>query len=153
MTVAPKVTIVTTRWLVRRDMPVIVSIENENFDFPWTENDFVDCLRSRNCIGIVAEVNQTVVGYMIYELHKTHFQLVNISVDKQFRRMGVAKKLVGLLTNKLEFGRRMSIYTMVAENNLGALNFLKSLGFIATSIERKPYDNVELDGYKMEFNL
>ena len=46
------------RWMIRRDMPEVLDIENQAFEFPWTEEDFIRCLRQRNCIGMVAELDQ-----------------------------------------------------------------------------------------------
>ena len=57
--------------MIRRDMPEVIPIETASFEFPWSEDDFVRCLRQRNCIGMVAEMDDQVVGFMIYELHKT----------------------------------------------------------------------------------
>ena len=65
------------RWMIRRDMSDVLSIENESFEFPWSEQDFIRCLRQRNCIGMVAEVDDQIVGFMIYELHKTRLHLLN----------------------------------------------------------------------------
>ena len=59
------------RWMIRRDMPEVLQTEQESFEFSWTEEDFLRCLRQRNCIGMVAEQGEKVVGFMIYELHKT----------------------------------------------------------------------------------
>src|SRR5690348_3144654 len=58
------------RWMIRRDMPEVLQTEQHSFEFPWTEEDFLRCLRQRNCIGMVAEQGEKVVGFMIYELHK-----------------------------------------------------------------------------------
>src|SRR5687768_6635477 len=52
------------RWMIRRDMPEVLSIETQCFEFPWTEEDFLRCLRQRNCIGMVAEQGEKVVGFM-----------------------------------------------------------------------------------------
>ncbi len=40
------------RWAIERDMPEIVQIEQESFDAPWTRDDFLRCLRQRDCIGM-----------------------------------------------------------------------------------------------------
>src|SRR5204862_6467086 len=58
------------RWMIRRDMPEVLHTEQQSFEFAWTEEDFLRCLRQRNCIGMVAEHGEKVVGFMIYELHK-----------------------------------------------------------------------------------
>ena len=45
------------RWMIRRDMPEVLDVERSSFEFPWAEDDFIRCLRQRNCIGMVAEVD------------------------------------------------------------------------------------------------
>ena len=77
------------RWMIRRDMPEVLSIEQSSFEFPWSEEDFIRCLRQRNCIGMVAEYDERVVGFMIYELHKDQLHVLNFSVRPDVRRRGV----------------------------------------------------------------
>jgi ribosomal-protein-alanine N-acetyltransferase len=54
------------RWMIRRDMPEVLHTEQGAFEYAWTEEDFLRCLRQRNCIGMVAEQGEKVVGFMIY---------------------------------------------------------------------------------------
>jgi len=42
------------RWMIRRDMQEVLQAEQQCFDQSWTEEDFLRCLRQRNCIGMVA---------------------------------------------------------------------------------------------------
>ena len=56
------------RWMIRRDMPEVLQAEQQSFEYAWTEDDFLRCLRQRNCIGMVAEHQDRIVGFMIYEL-------------------------------------------------------------------------------------
>lgn len=75
------------RWLIRRDMPEVLDIELGSFKFGiWNEDDFMCCLRQRNCIGMVAEYNHRIVGFMIYQLHKAKLHVLNFAVDPEFRR-------------------------------------------------------------------
>ncbi|MDR2763385.1 MAG: ribosomal-protein-alanine N-acetyltransferase RimI, partial [Planctomycetaceae bacterium] len=57
---------VYVRWMVRRDFPEVMAIEKNCFEFPWQEEDFQVCLKQRNCIGMVAEIDSRVAGFMIY---------------------------------------------------------------------------------------
>ena len=59
---------VQIRWMIRRDMAEVLDIERDSFEFNWTEEDFLSCLRQRNCIGMVAEHEGRVCGFMIYFL-------------------------------------------------------------------------------------
>jgi len=52
---ATKEVCVHIRWMIRRDMPEVLEIEDRSFEFSWSEEDFIRCLRQRNCIGMVAE--------------------------------------------------------------------------------------------------
>ncbi len=60
------------RWMIRRDMQEVLQTEQESFHVPWTEDDFLHCLRQRNCIGMVAESGDQVVGHVIYERRTSH---------------------------------------------------------------------------------
>ena len=59
---------VTIRWMIRRDMPEVLKIEAASFEYTWDEDEFLNLLRPRNCIGMVAEHENRVVGFMIYEM-------------------------------------------------------------------------------------
>ena len=77
--------------MIRRDMPAVIGIENACFEFAWNEDDFIRCLRQRNCIGMVAEEEDKVVGFMIYELHKNRLHILNFAVHPDHRRVGIGK--------------------------------------------------------------
>ena len=84
------------RWMIRRDMPEVLEIERQSFEFPWFEEDFIRCLRGRNCIGMVAEHAERVVGFMIYALHKTRLHILNFAVAADVRRRGIGTGLLHL---------------------------------------------------------
>ena len=115
--------------MIRRDLAEVLAIENSVFEFPWFEEDFIRCLRFRNSIGMVAEYGDRVVGFKIYELHRTRIHLLNFAVHADFQGMGVGTALMAKLQGKLGEGRRVRITTEVRERNLGAQLFLKRHGF------------------------
>jgi ribosomal-protein-alanine N-acetyltransferase len=139
------------RWMIRRDMPSVLAIEEASFEFPWSEEDFIRCLRQRNCIGMVAERDDQVVGFMIYELHKNRLHLLNFSVDPACRRTSIGRSMVEKLSSKLSQDRRNRITLEVRETNLGAQLFFKQLGFRAISVLRDFYEDTTEDAYLMQF--
>ena len=139
------------RWMIRRDMPEVLGIESEGFEFPWSEDDFIRCLRQRNCIGMVAEHDERVVGFMIYELHKSRLHVLNFAVAAEFRRRGVGRQMAGKLIGKLSNQRRTRILLEVRETNLHAQVFFRSLGFRAVSVLRDFYDDTTEDAYLMQY--
>ena len=139
------------RWMIRRDLAEVLEIEGESFEFPWSEEDFLRCLKQRNCIGMVAECNDQVVGFMIYELHKSKLHVLNFAVGSQFRRCGAGTQMIQKLTGKLSQQRRSRLMLEVRETNLDAQLFFRSLGFKAVSVLRDFYDDTTEDAYLMQY--
>jgi ribosomal-protein-alanine N-acetyltransferase len=139
------------RWMIRRDMAEVLETENESFEFPWSEDEFVRCLRQRNCIGMVADQDDEVVGFMVYELHKTRLHILNFAVASRYRRQGIGRKMVQKLIGKLSLQRRTRIVLEVRETNLSAQLFFRSLGFRAVNVLRDFYEDTTEDAYLMQF--
>jgi ribosomal-protein-alanine N-acetyltransferase len=141
------------RWMIRRDMPEVLHTEQESFEFAWTEEDFLRCLRQRNCIGMVAEQGEKVVGFMIYELHKNKLHILNFAVHPVCRRGGVGAQMVAKLISKLSSHRRTKITLEVRETNLTAQLFFRSQGFKAVRVLRSFYEDSGEDAFLMQYRL
>jgi [ribosomal protein S18]-alanine N-acetyltransferase len=141
------------RWMIRRDMPEVLQTEQRSFEYAWTEEDFLRCLRQRNCIGMVAEQGEKVVGFMIYELHKAKLHILNFAVQPNFRRSGIGTQMVAKLVSKLSSHRRTRITLEVRETNLGAQLFFRSQGFRAIRVLRTYYEDSGEDAFLMQYQL
>ena len=139
------------RWMIRRDMPEVLAIEADSFEFPWSEEDFIRCLRQRNCIGMVAEHQDRVVGFMIYELHKNKLHILNFCVHPDYRRQDVGSQMCRKLISKLSSQRRSRIRLEVRETNLAAQLFFRDLGFKALNVLRDFYEDTVEDAYLMQY--
>ncbi len=141
------------RWMIRTDMPTVYAIEKASFEFPWTEEEFIRCLRQRDVIGMVAEIDEQVVGFMCYALAKQRLELLSIAVHPEHRWKGIGATMVRKIVSKLAYQRRDRIVVRVRETNLSALNFFKSCGFLATNIERQAYEETSEDMIVMRFRI
>lgn len=145
---------INIRWMIRRDLPEVLAIEAETFVSPWGEKDFLHALRERNTIGMVAENRSgTVVGFMIYELHRETLRVTNFVVHPRFRRLGVGRQMIAKLVGKLSSQRRTTIDLHVRETNLAGQLFCRSQGFQAYAVCRKHFDDTGEDAYSMAFEL
>jgi ribosomal-protein-alanine N-acetyltransferase len=142
---------ITLRWMIRRDMPQVLQIEEQSFEFPWQEEDFVRCLRQRNCIGMVAEHHEQVAGFMVYELERSRLHILNFAVHPQWRRRGIGTQMAQSLIAKLSPDRRSRILLEIRETNLPAQLFFRSLGFRAVSVLRGFYEDTPEDAYVMQY--
>lgn len=138
--------------LIHRDMPEVLEIESQSFDFPWTEEDFIRYLRQRNTIGMVAECKERVVGFMVYELHKSRLHVLNFAVRPELRRRGVGSRMIAKLVSKLSHQRRDQIQLEVRESNLDAQLFFRRMGFRAVSVLRDFYGDSDEDAYLMVYH-
>lgn len=141
------------RWMIRRDMPEVLEIERQSFEFSWSEEEFLNCLRQRNCIGMVAEHNEQIVGYMVYELLKDQLHILNFATAPNVRRKGVGSRLMQKLIGKLAMQRRQEIVFEVRETNLPAQLFFKNCGCHAVDVLRGHYVDTDEDAYQMAYAL
>lgn len=139
------------RWMIRRDMAEVLDIERASFEFPWLEEDFIRCLRQRNCIGMVAEHESRVVGFMVYELSKNRIHILNFAVAPEVRRLDIGSQMLEKLVGKLSTSHRNRVVLEVRETNLDAQLFFRENGFRAVSVLRDYYEDTTEDAYLMQY--
>lgn len=144
---------VSLRWVIRRDLPAVVRIESQLFEFPWDEEEFIRVARMRNCICMVAVEggDEAVRGFVIYELHQCRLHILSLAVAKDHQRRGIGRLMVERLVGKLNSDRRNSITLEVRETNLDAQLFFRRMGFRAESILRDFYDDSPESAYQMRY--
>src|SRR5208283_1157645 len=141
------------RWMIRRDMPEVLAIEHASFEFPWCEEEFLRVLRQRNCIGMVAELGDRIVGFMIYELHRNKIHILDFATHPDLRRQGVGHQMVDKLVSKLSSQRRNRIGLYLRETNLPAQFFFRVAGFRAVEVIREHFPDTGEDAYGMLYLL
>lgn len=141
------------RWMIRRDMAEVLRIEHDSFEFNWTEEDFLICFRQRNCLGLVAEHENRVIGFMVYQFCKTKLCILNFAVAPAWRRCAVGAQMAEKLIKKLSQQRRQQIVLEVRETNLAAQHFFHAQGFRASRVIRKHYCDSAEDAYLMQYQL
>lgn len=139
------------RWMIRRDLPEVLAIEEESFAYPWDEATFIQHQRRRNCIGMVAEHDDRVVGFMVYELDKRRIHLIDFAVASECWRQGVGTTMVDTLKRKLSTQRRTRIVLEVSEYNTRAQLFFRACGLRAEAVLRGYYEEQNEDAYVMAY--
>ena len=128
-------------------------IEKACFEHPWTEEDFLRCLKQRNCIGMVAELGDSIAGFMIYELHKNRLHIIDFAVIPGCQRQGIGRQMVNKLLGKLSSHRRTKITLEIRESNLAAQLFFRKQGFKATRVLRSYFEDSGEDAYYLQYTL
>lgn len=141
------------RWMIRRDMPEVLAIENASFEYPWCDEEFLRVLRHRNCIGMVAEHGDRIIGFMIYEMYKEHLEILNFATHPEWRHKGVGRQMFAKLVDKLSSHRRTRLRLTIRESNVPGQLFFRHHGFQATGVLREHYQDSGEDGYTMHYDF
>lgn len=115
----------------------VVNIENICFAHAWTRADLEAQLTLDTSHFAVATLDGNVVGYMGLQIFSGEGYVTNVAVLPDFRRMGIAKKLI-----EHQLQNEMSFITLeVRESNLPAIKLYESCGFENVGIRPKFYSN------------
>jgi [ribosomal protein S18]-alanine N-acetyltransferase len=130
------------RDLTYGDLPDVISIERRSFPAPWSLAMFVLELSKPTsvCIGAVSDSELT--GYLICSRYHTVWHLMNVAVDIDHRRLGVASRLIEHLIAQAGEHERYTLEVRVS--NAEAIAMYESFGFRSAGIRRRYYhDNNE----------
>lgn len=141
------------RWMIRRDLPRVLSIENQIFDDAWTCEDFFRLMSHTNCRTMVTVCDEEIVGYMVYQLHISRIHLLNFAVAPKCQDIGIGTQMMQNLMSKLSNERRDRIMLEVRETNLKAQLFFRGAGFVWVETLRDFYTDCDEDAYLMQFRL
>ena len=134
------------RKLKLRDLNAIEEIERASYPTPWSRSMFAGELAkpSSICLGAVDSATDELVGYLIISRYVDAWHVMNVAVDPDHRRQGIASLLLNRLF-ELTSGRSRRGYTLeVRVSNAGAIKLYEELGFRPRGVRRGYYtDNRE----------
>jgi ribosomal-protein-alanine N-acetyltransferase len=134
------------RRLQLRDLGAIEEIERASYPTPWSRSMFAGEIAkpSSVCLGAFDGESERLVGYLIVSRYVDAWHVMNVAVDPQLRRHGIAQRLLSeLFARTGDDGQRG--YTLeVRVSNDEAIRLYEKLGFRARGVRRGYYtDNRE----------
>jgi ribosomal-protein-alanine N-acetyltransferase len=135
--------VVQIRRLSYPDLPQVISIERRAFPTPWSLAMFVLELSKPSSICLAAICERHLVGYLICSRYETVWHVMNVAVDVDRRREGIASALLAELYARV--GDAQARYTLeVRQSNDVAIHLYEREGFRAAGMRRRYYqDNGE----------
>jgi ribosomal-protein-alanine N-acetyltransferase len=117
-----------------KDLPEILTIEKESFASPWSVGMFKDELKVPQSQCLVARISMgeesVIGGYIIFWIVADEAHLHNLAVKKEFRRQGLARHFMDVMT---EISRQAGLKTQtleVRESNAEAIRLYEKGGFV-----------------------
>jgi ribosomal-protein-alanine N-acetyltransferase len=134
---------VQIRRLAYPDLPDVIAIERRVFPTPWSLAMFVLELSKQSGICLAAVRERRLVGYLICSRYDTVWHVMNIAVDVDCQRKGLASKLLSDLYARVDDDDAR--FTLeVRRSNAVAIHLYEREGFRAAGMRRRYYqDNGE----------
>ena len=133
------------RPLAAEDLSDIEVIEQRAYRTPWSRSMFTSELAKGTSICLGAFEGGQLVGYIVNSRYVDAWHVMNVAVDPDFQRRGIATRLLERLfelTAGDEYGRGYTLEVRVSNDE--AIHLYEKLGFEKRGIRRGYYtDNRE----------
>lgn len=116
------------RGMQRGDLSGVSAMEKTSYPYPWTRGIFADCLR----VGYrchVLEANGLLVGYAIVSMAVDEAHLLNLCVDPDQRRQGLATVMLEHVLREVRVAGMDRLFLEVRPSNRGAVALYRRHGF------------------------
>jgi [ribosomal protein S18]-alanine N-acetyltransferase len=139
---APPAAAVEIRRLTYADLPQVVAIERRAFTTPWSLAMFVLELSKPSGICLAAMIEGELTGYLVCSRYDTVWHVMNIAVEPERRRRGIASAMLTALFERIGDDARITLE--VRRSNTGAVALYERFGFRSAGVRRRYYvDNGE----------
>ena len=120
------------------DLPEVLEIESKNYNFPWSEAIFKDCIKSPNYSCWVCEELDVIIGFSVVSVIAYEAHIMNICVAPEVQKQGVGSKL---LEHMIELAQKKAEMIMleVRPSNKGAISLYKKRGFNEIGVRKGYY--------------
>ena len=137
-------TTIELRRLALADLLAIEEIERRSYPTPWSRSMFAGELAKPSSICLGAFEGGQLLGYMIISRYVDAWHVMNVAVDPDHRRRGIAMSLLERLFELTDDATRRGYTLEVRVSNDGAIRLYEEAGFRARGIRRGYYtDNRE----------
>jgi ribosomal-protein-alanine N-acetyltransferase len=132
------------------DIPAVVALDRISFSLPWPERSFRFELGDNPASRCwVAEVDGRLAGMVVAWLFVEEAHIATIATHPDFRRQGIASKL---LTHTLQSAMRegaRSSFLEVRESNASAQDLYRKFGYVEVGRRKRYYKDNDEDAILM----
>ena len=121
------------------EIPSVLSIEEQNSDYPWSQDQFTTSIENSNNLCYCLSLKGKTIGYLIALLAIDTADILNIGIDPDFKRQGYGTALLNHLIEELRKRKIGEILLEVRVENKPAIQFYKKQGFKEISVRKNYY--------------
>lgn len=137
-----------------RHVPLIGTMERRNYDFPWSDGIFRDCVKAGYIARLVL-LDDQIIGYGVMQIGADEAHILNLCIDRPWQRQGFARVLLDQLVQEASNRRAHIVFLEVRPSNPRAVNLYQQFGFNEIGLRKGYYDsaNGREDALVMAKNL
>jgi ribosomal-protein-alanine N-acetyltransferase len=141
------------RKMMLEDVPAVIDLDHQSFSLPWPERSFrFEIMENPASRCWIADMNGKVVGMIVVWLIVDEAHVATLATHPDFRRQGIAKRLLShALLQLIEEGARSS-FLEVRESNFAAREMYRKFGYEETGRRRRYYSDNDEDAILMNLN-
>ena len=120
------------------DIPAVLLVEKDSYEFPWSAGNFVDSIHA-GYSAWVYEVGGEIIGHTVLMTVLEEAHLLNITIAPAWRRQGLGRVL---LKHALDAARSQQVRVMFLEvrpSNRPAIELYEKAGFEAFALRKGYY--------------
>ncbi len=132
---------ISIRTATEDDLDAIYKIETDSSPSPWSYAGIAAELTYPFSRVYIAEFNGTIAGFAVVWNVGGDIQLNNLAVKKDYRRKGIARKLVEHISERINSKIEGRIILEVREKNITARSFYQAIGFLENGLRKNYYQD------------
>jgi ribosomal-protein-alanine N-acetyltransferase len=126
------------------DLNAIDGIEQRAYTTPWSRSMFASELAKASSVCLGAFEGERLIGYVINSRYVDAWHIMNVAVDPDYRRRGIATRLLESVFESTRHDQRRGYTLEVRVSNDRAISLYENLGFVRQGLRRGYYtDNRE----------
>jgi ribosomal-protein-alanine N-acetyltransferase len=110
------------------DVERVMKVEQEVYEFPWTERIFSDCIRVGYYCWLALQ-RQNIVGHAVISVTSGESHMLNLSIANEYQRRGFGKQFIEFLVKEAEAKQAQTMLLEVRPSNTAAINCYNAAGF------------------------
>ena len=139
------------RRMREEDLADVARLEKEIFSDPWSENAIRESMEQSQLLSALED--GVLVGYLIVYYVLEDGEIARIAVESDFRRNGVASRLMKELAFICADNGVNKLLLDVRESNESAKAFYKKKGFVLDGVRKNYYTNPTENAILMSLEL
>ncbi len=120
------------------DLPAVLAIERQVYNYPWSEGIFKDCFTAGYSCWVCEDLEK-VIAFSILSIAAGEAHIMNICVDPAEQGQGIGRKMIRHLIKIARYGKAESIFLEVRPSNHSAKVLYQKMGFNEIGIRKAYY--------------